>query len=58
MATREDVLNILKTIKLSDSGEDIVSTGMMRALNLDEGRIRFVLEGDPSREKPMQLVKS
>ena len=39
-ATREQVLEILKGIK--SPGGDIVSSGVMRALNVADGAVRFV----------------
>jgi len=47
--TRESVLAALKTIIDPVSGNDIVSAGLMRALTLDGGEVRFVIEIDPAR---------
>ncbi|MFZ7091840.1 P-loop NTPase [Primorskyibacter sp. 2E233] len=42
--SRDDVLNILKSIN-DPAGGDIVSSGLMRALNVgDDGAVRFVME--------------
>jgi len=47
--TRESVLAALKTIADPISGNDIVSSGVMRALTIDGAEVRFVLEIDPTR---------
>lgn len=47
--TREAVLEALKTIEDPTGKGDIVSAGVVRALNVDGGNVRFVLEIDPSR---------
>ena len=41
--TREDVLACLKTIK-APSGVDLVEAGLVRALTVSEGAVRFVME--------------
>ena len=41
--TRDDVLACLKTVQAPD-GADMVSAGLVRALNVDEGAVRFVME--------------
>ena len=43
--SREDVLACLKKIK-APSGVDIVEAGLVRALNVDDGAVRFVMEVD------------
>lgn len=48
-ASREQVLGILKQITDPVAGSDIVSSGVMRALNVGEdGSVRFVMEIPPS----------
>ncbi|MGR3762162.1 iron-sulfur cluster carrier protein ApbC [Roseobacteraceae bacterium NS-SX3] len=47
--TRETVLEALKTITDPASGSDIVSVGIVRALNIEDGTVRFVLETDPAK---------
>ncbi|SFA91311.1 ATP-binding protein involved in chromosome partitioning [Poseidonocella pacifica] len=57
--TREDVLGALKGITDPVSGSDIVSTGMVRALAVEEsGAVRFVLEIDPKRAEQMEPVRA
>jgi ATP-binding protein involved in chromosome partitioning len=48
-ATREGVLEALKTISDPVSGSDIVSAGVVRALNVEGETARFVLEIDPAK---------
>ena len=47
--TRESVLETLKTISDPVSGTDIVAAGVMRALTVEGGTVRFVLEIDPAK---------
>lgn len=57
--SREAVLTALGDIKDPVSGSDIVSNGVMRALNVsEEGAIRFVLEVPPGRTKDYEAVKA
>ncbi len=56
--TRETALSVLKTIKDPASGEDIAASGMMRALQVNGGTVRFVLEIDPRRMAEMEVLKS
>lgn len=58
MATRESVLAELKQITDPASGQDIVSAGIMRALNVEDGAVRFVLEIDPAHAKAMEPVRA
>ncbi|WP_050929713.1 iron-sulfur cluster carrier protein ApbC [Aestuariivita boseongensis] len=58
MATRDEVLEQLKTVTDPVSGNDIVSTGMVRALNVEEGTVRFVIEIDASRAQAMEPVRA
>ncbi|KKN20964.1 hypothetical protein LCGC14_0930120, partial [marine sediment metagenome] len=46
--TRDAVLARLKTLKDPISGKDIVELGLVKALTVDEGTVRFVLEVNPS----------
>ena len=56
--TREAVLDVLKRVADPLGGKDIVSAGMVRALNVDAGAVRFVLEIDPARAKAMEPVRA
>ncbi|MES0881114.1 Mrp/NBP35 family ATP-binding protein [Roseibium sp. SCP14] len=55
--TRETVLNTLKTIADPATGDDIVASGMMRALQVNGGNIRFVMEIDAGRVGEMDDLK-
>ena len=46
--TREQVLGALKAVTTPDGG-DIVSAGIVRALTVESGTVRFVLEIDPAQ---------
>ncbi|MEY8829967.1 Mrp/NBP35 family ATP-binding protein [Sedimentitalea sp. XS_ASV28] len=58
MATREAVLAELKQITDPASGQDIVAAGIVRALNVEGGAVRFVLEIDPAHAKVMEPVRA
>ncbi|WP_299483910.1 Mrp/NBP35 family ATP-binding protein [uncultured Roseibium sp.] len=55
---RETVLNKLKSVKDPKTGEDIVSSGMVRALQIGDGNIRFVMEIDASRMSDMEALQA
>jgi len=55
--TRETVLEALKGVA-DPSGSDIVAAGMVRALSVEQGAVRFVLEIDPARAKAMEPVRA
>ena len=46
--TRDAVLACLKTLNDPVSGKDIVELGLVKALTVDAGAVRFVLEVNPS----------
>src|SRR6056297_3568885 len=58
MAARDAVLTALKSVTDPASGADIVSSGMVRALNVEDGTVRFVIEIDPSRAEAMEPVRA
>ncbi len=58
MPNRDDILNILKDFTDPASGSDLVASGMVRALSVDNGEVRFVLEIDPARAQAMQPIKT
>lgn len=59
MANREAVLDVLKSIADVISDGDIVSAGVMRALNVEpDGTVRFVMEIAPSAAKEYEAVKA
>ena len=55
--TRDQVLAALKGVN-DPAGGDIVSSGTMRALNVDGETVRFVLEIDPTRAPAFEAVKA
>jgi ATP-binding protein involved in chromosome partitioning len=57
-ASRDDVLAALKQVKDPIKGGDIFSAGMVRALTVDGGTVRFVLEIDPARAKKMEEARA
>ncbi len=57
MTQRDDVLAALKMVK-APSGTDIVSAGMVKALTVDDGTVRFVLEINPTQAKAMEAVSA
>lgn len=58
MPDRDEVLTLLKGIK-GPGGEDIVSSGVMRALNVGEdGSVRFVMEVPPKQAAQWQPVQA
>jgi ATP-binding protein involved in chromosome partitioning len=57
-ATREDVLAVLKGIADPGADGDIVASGVMRALNVTDGKVRFVLEIAPSQAAAYEAVKA
>ena len=56
-ATREGVLAALRTITDPASGQDIVTAGIVRALDVEGGSARFVLEIDPTRAESYAPVR-
>lgn len=56
--TREDVLEVLKPIADPTGRGDIVSAGIVRALNVDGGAVRFVLEIDPAQAEAYGAVRT
>ena len=56
--TREEVLAALGRVVDPFSKQDIVKAGIMRALTIEDGAVRFVLEIDGSRAKEMEPVRA
>ncbi|MDX8348448.1 Mrp/NBP35 family ATP-binding protein [Cognatiyoonia sp. IB215446] len=56
--TRDAVIAILKTIKDPASGDDIMSAGLVRALSVEDGNVRFVFEVAPSIAPQMEPVRA
>ena len=55
--TREQVLKALNNIA-PEGGTDIVTSGVMRALNVDGASVRFVMEIDPAQAEAYMPVKT
>ncbi|WP_299818124.1 Mrp/NBP35 family ATP-binding protein [uncultured Jannaschia sp.] len=55
--TREEVLATLKEVRTPE-GTDLVSAGLVRALSVAEGAVRFVMEVPPSRGRAMEPVRA
>ncbi|MFQ6553917.1 Mrp/NBP35 family ATP-binding protein [Aestuariibius insulae] len=58
MTTRDDVLETLKTLTDPATGQDIVAAGMVRALTVNDGAVRFVFDIDGSRAKELEPVRA
>ena len=57
-ASRDTVLEVLKSVTDPVSGSDIVASGVMRALNVSDGTVRFVMEIAPDHAEQYTAVKS
>ena len=55
--TREQVLDVLRTIEDPFSKKDIVTANIVRALTVDEGDIRFVMEVESSQGAEMEKIR-
>ncbi len=58
MSARDDVLAALKGVTDPVSGQDLVAAGLVRALTVDGGAVRFVLEIDPARAETMEAARA
>jgi len=58
MATRDAVLDVLKSVIDPKSGADIVAAGMVRALTVESGAVRFVIEIDAAQGAAMEPVRA
>ena len=58
MTARDDVLAALKRVADPLSGQDLVSAGLVRALTVDGGAVRFVIEIDPARADAMEPARA
>ncbi|EPX81225.1 Mrp/NBP35 family ATP-binding protein [Litoreibacter arenae] len=55
--TRDAILDALRVLKLPD-GEDIVAKDMIRALAIDGGTVRFVIEAAPEVAKHLEPLRA
>ena len=58
MSIKDQVLAHLSKITDPVSGKDIVSAGIVRALNVEDGAVRFVMEIDPAHAERMEAVRA
>ena len=58
MATRDAVLAELKKITDPTSGKDIVTAEIVRALTVEDGQVRFVIEIEASQATVMEPVRA
>ncbi|MGB7269039.1 MAG: Mrp/NBP35 family ATP-binding protein [Albidovulum sp.] len=56
--TRDDVLTALRGVTDPMSGQDIVTAGLVRALTIENGSVRFVMEIDPARATKMETARA
>ncbi|MEM9432981.1 MAG: Mrp/NBP35 family ATP-binding protein [Pseudomonadota bacterium] len=56
--TRDAVLDALKTIEDPLTGQDIVDGGLVRALNVENGAVRFVIEVPPEKAKGYEALRA
>ena len=54
---RDTVLGVLKTVADPVSGKDIHAAGVMRALTVENGAVRFVIEIDPKKAEQYEAVR-
>ena len=55
--TRDTILDALRVLKLPD-GEDVVAKDMIRALAVDNGTVRFVIEAAPEVAKHLEPLRA
>ena len=55
---RDEILTTLRRIKDPKSGQDIVTAGLVKALMIEDGAVRFVLEIDPATHTVMEAVRA
>lgn len=58
MSLRDAVLANLKKIIDPNSGQDIVTSGLVKALNVEDGQVRFVIEIDPKLAERMEPIRA
>ena len=56
--TREQVLEALKSVTNPVTGTDLVSSDIVRALTVEDGRVRFMMEVDAAHGKEMEPVRA
>ncbi len=56
--TRDDVLACLRQIDDPVSGQDMVTAGIVQALTVDDGAVRFVLDINPAHATVMEALRA
>ncbi|MCY4305385.1 MAG: Mrp/NBP35 family ATP-binding protein [Aestuariivita sp.] len=56
--SRDSVLAALKSVNDPITGDNIVTAGRVRALNIEEGRVKFVMEIDANLAKTYESVRT
>lgn len=56
--TREQVLDALKSLSNPVTGTDLVSSDIIRALTVEDGKVRFMMEVDASQGTEMEPVRA
>ena len=56
--TKDSVLAALRTVADPQSGSDIVTAGIARAVTVEDGAVRFVLEIDPAKAESYEPVRA
>ncbi len=57
-ASRKSVIEALGGVTEPASGRDIWSLGMVRALTVEDGAVRFVLEVEPDKARELEAVRA
>jgi ATP-binding protein involved in chromosome partitioning len=55
--TRESVLGALGAVKVPGSNEDLVSSGMVRGLQVGDGWVRFALQATPAQREALPALR-
>jgi len=58
MTMRDDILAALRAVNDPVSGDDIVTAGLVKALTVDNGAVRFVFEINPAHADKMEPART
>jgi ATP-binding protein involved in chromosome partitioning len=56
--TREQILDALKSVSNPVTGTDLVSSDIVRALTVEDGKVRFMMEVDAAHGQEMEPVRA
>lgn len=56
--TRDDVIEALRAVPVPGRGQNLVEADMARAINIEGGTVRFVIEVDPAEADRMESVRA